>query len=185
MDKRNLKRSLKEGEKFNRLTIIGFENKKYKCICDCGNITYAVSNALKNGTHKSCGCLAKERAVEIHTKPNNEAVINYNYRNYKAGAKHRKLEFDLSKKQFENLILQNCYYCNSEPLKEEAKSRKSPSDKGNFKCNGIDRINNELGYIEENCVPCCYICNIAKGKFSQDEFYQWIEKVHKFKTNKK
>ena len=35
---------------------------KWKCRCDCGNITYVNSSSLLNGHTKSCGCLQKEVA---------------------------------------------------------------------------------------------------------------------------
>jgi hypothetical protein len=44
--------------------------------------------------------------------------------------------------------------------------------------NGLDRVDNTLGYTEANVVPCCQICNIAKQRMSVDEFVTWISKVH-------
>jgi len=29
---------------------------------------------------------------------------------------------------------------------------------------GIDRLDNKLGYISGNCVPCCTLCNSKKGR---------------------
>lgn len=51
------------GKKFNRLTVLEEckerkERKKvYKCICECGNIVYAIGTRLRNNKVKSCGCL--------------------------------------------------------------------------------------------------------------------------------
>ena len=58
------------GEKFNRLTIIGYEHNSRKnqrgyimiCKCDCGNITKQIYSDLKTGKVKSCGCWQKEQA---------------------------------------------------------------------------------------------------------------------------
>ena len=33
-------------------------------------------------------------------------------------------------------------------------------------CNGIDRINNDIGYEFDNCETCCAICNFIKGAFN-------------------
>lgn len=56
-----------EGKKFNKLLVLEFTNIKnssgsfyYKCLCDCGNITYATNNQLTTGRKKSCGCLKQE-----------------------------------------------------------------------------------------------------------------------------
>ena len=42
-----------------------------------------------------------------------------------------------------------------------------------FKRNGIDRIDNALGYIESNVVACCPICNLAKRNLPVDTFVSW------------
>lgn len=55
------------GQKFNRLTVINKTDMKsgtnylWECQCECGNITYATSSALKTGHKKSCGCLHTEQ----------------------------------------------------------------------------------------------------------------------------
>lgn len=52
------------GKKYNRLLVLDkaiIDNKlKWKCLCDCGNITYTTTTALTSGHTKSCGCLQKE-----------------------------------------------------------------------------------------------------------------------------
>lgn len=58
------------GEKFGRLTIIGFESynpAKCKCRCECGNIKTVRLKDLRSGKIVSCGCFAKERNSEINT----------------------------------------------------------------------------------------------------------------------
>lgn len=47
-----------EGEKFGNLTVINYdkEQRKWKCKCDCGNITYVPTKNLKTGNTISCGC---------------------------------------------------------------------------------------------------------------------------------
>lgn len=49
------------GQKFGKLTVIEKTEKykghsKYKCVCDCGKETIAISNNLKRGKTQSCGC---------------------------------------------------------------------------------------------------------------------------------
>ena len=43
--------------------------------------------------------------------------------------------------------------------------------------NGIDRINNDIGYTIENSLTCCKICNYAKNTMSMREFIAWLEKI--------
>ena len=44
----------------------------WKCLCDCGNISYKSSRYLKSGRTQSCGCLHKE----IISKTNKKYYIN-------------------------------------------------------------------------------------------------------------
>lgn len=54
------------GMRFGRLLVLECcgknEHGKYiwKCLCDCGNITYVISSRLITGRTKSCGCLNRE-----------------------------------------------------------------------------------------------------------------------------
>ena len=56
------------GQKFGRLTVIERAEptpsgkSRWKCRCDCGNISYPHANKLRSGSTKSCGCLQKELA---------------------------------------------------------------------------------------------------------------------------
>ena len=47
------------GKKFHMLTVLEYnsELQKYKCRCDCGNITYVNGGKLREGWTKSCGCI--------------------------------------------------------------------------------------------------------------------------------
>lgn len=59
------------GKRFGRLTVLErAENnkkreKRWKCVCDCGKETIAVSYRLINGRVKSCGCLQRDVAKNI------------------------------------------------------------------------------------------------------------------------
>lgn len=53
------------GKRFGKLTVIAECGRKYgavlwHCQCDCGNYKDAISEELKNGHVKSCGCLKAE-----------------------------------------------------------------------------------------------------------------------------
>lgn len=66
-EKERIKREEKEryiGKKFERLEVIeiieGKGGTKWKCKCDCGNEYINFAKYIKNGSIKSCGCIAKE-----------------------------------------------------------------------------------------------------------------------------
>ena len=47
-----------------------------------------------------------------------------------------------------------------------------------LKYNGLDRIDNSLGYRKNNVVSACSCCNVAKGEMSVEEFKAHIERIH-------
>lgn len=60
------------GQRFNRWVVLQSAPKRNRqkywvCQCDCGTIREVQQSGLKNNHSKSCGCLKKERASEIHT----------------------------------------------------------------------------------------------------------------------
>ena len=75
------------------------------------------------------------------------------YNNYKYDSKRRKIEFNLSKDEYYNIINSSneCYYCKS----------KIEEFKYNNKL-GIDRIDSTKGYFKDNVVTCCSCCNYLK-----------------------
>jgi hypothetical protein len=180
------------GQKFNRLTVVSLSHKDdyrnyyWFCICDCNpGVILEKSIAgcrLKNGHTKSCGCLKRER-VSIKNKSRalevGLAAKRHLYRVYKFGAITREYEFNISFDYFESLILQNCHYCGDEPKQVYNPLRKNrePKYNGILIYNGIDRIDNFIGYEIYNCVPCCGVCNDAKGTMQYNDFILLIKRI--------
>lgn len=58
---KNIKRDKKVGQRYDMLEVKEYlGNRKYKCLCDCGNYTIIDTKDLSHGKHrgtKSCGCL--------------------------------------------------------------------------------------------------------------------------------
>jgi elongation factor P hydroxylase len=175
------------GIKYNRLTIIEVlpiingKQIRYLCRCDCGNLTEVNRDKLVRGNTKSCGCLMKEKAKKLGLSnriEKGQANFNVLYGNYKASAKHRNLEFSLNKEEFRNLTDGNCYYCGMSPQGIQVKK----DSNGAYVYNGIDRIDNNKGYISGNVVACCKWCNRSKNTRKLDDFINWINEVHKHLT---
>lgn len=60
------------GKKYGKLTVLEATNERtpkgnqiWKCLCDCGNVTYVSTNHLQTGNTKSCGCLQGHSAGEL------------------------------------------------------------------------------------------------------------------------
>lgn len=86
--------------------------------------------------------------------------------------------WELSKEKFRELVKSPCFYCGGFPsgsLTLHYGRVRQPDY--TFIYNGIDRVYNFLGYIEENCVPCCFRCNSLKRDFSASEFEFRTKKV--------
>lgn len=165
------------------LTVVGFSHKSsyrsryfWNCKCKCGNDCVVRGDLLKSYHTKSCGCLNRE--IKWIKKPYGEAAFNAMYGNYKHSAKLRKIEFSLSKEEFKLISENDCYFCGSKP-KPMGYDR---SGTGDYVGNGIDRLNNNIGYLKANCVPCCNICNRAKQTLSESEFMNWISQLVKFRA---
>jgi len=82
---------------------------------------------------------------------------NVNYDHYRFGALQRKKEFEINRDQFQTIISNNCYICG----KSNAENHQ----------NGIDRIQNNIGYVFENCASCCCECNVMKNDFDLEMIY--------------
>lgn len=73
---------------------------------------------------------------------------------YTKGARNKNREWRLTEDRFDELVSMSCHYCGAEP----------------FMYNGIDRMDNEIGYIEGNVVPCCSSCNYFKRDILYEDF---------------
>lgn len=157
------------GKVFERLTVVERDYstgiKMWKCLCICGNTTITKTSALLEGSTKSCGCLNIENIHRTRTLDMNEKQI---YAVYKDGAAKRGLEFNISYDKFLEISKMNCHYCGSEPSNIcSAKYRKD-----SFIYNGLDRVDNSVGYINDNIVTCCKNCNMMKSTKSVGEFLE-------------
>lgn len=177
------------GKKFSRLYVLELireknkHGRKWKCRCDCGNITYVYGKNLKNGHTTSCGCFHKEKLSSMFSKEKGKAGFTRLKLSYSYGASRRNLDFNLSDEVLDQLFKGNCFYCNSAPSKISKNTSKSTSKEairnGEYVYNGIDRIDSSKGYIPKNVVSCCFDCNTAKHQKSILEFKDWLIKCYK------
>lgn len=160
--------------KFGKLTVLsraenfntGRNRVRWNCICECGNTSTVSRSNLMSGSTKSCGCGRKLKK--------GEASFNSLFNEYKNNAKKRNIEFNIKKEDFKKLTSSNCHYCGVEPSQKHTRSKKH---NGQVKYNGIDRVDNNIGYELENCVSCCKKCNFAKRKMGKREFAEWVSKI--------
>ncbi len=169
------------GHKFELLRVLGESEERkrgYVCWrvrCDCGSPEFTAStNQLQSRQKplKSCGCLSNK-------KPAGVAARNHLLYGYKRNARKQNRPWELTDDQFHQLTQSDCHYCGRSPRSIQKNKYTGP-----YVYNGIDRRDNFLGYLLDNVVPCCKICNWAKGKMSYDEFVVWIADLVRHQSQK-
>jgi hypothetical protein len=158
------------GEKHNLLTLVdvnvinGTTKGKFKC--DCGNDIITLLTSVRSGRTSSCGC--------ARGLPEGEAALNGLMATYKFQASKKDITFNLSKDDFVRLTSGLCHYCGVKPSNRYKHTCRT---KGIYLYNGIDRLNNLIGYEPENCTSCCTRCNHAKHTMSREEFISLAYKI--------
>jgi len=164
------------GRKFGRWTVIrrSYPNRRTRsmwlCKCECGKEKIVYGQDLRTNHTQSCGCLKTEKSRLTFGLSNLRTLILH----YKHNAEKRRLDFNLTEKQFEEITQQNCYYCGAKPNNTSTGKRTF----GDYIYNGLDRVDNSKGYTIDNVVPCCKVCNRAKDTITLQEFQDWIEKIY-------
>jgi hypothetical protein len=84
---------------------------------------------------------------------------------YKERALRKQLDFMLLFDDFQCITSNDCYICGKKT--------------NMIHQNGIDRFDNTIGYIEENCRSCCSGCNYMKRNYTYDDMMDKFQKIHK------
>lgn len=172
------KASLREdlvGQVFNKLTVLEWNQskQKWKCQCECGNITYVCTHHLKIGHTKSCGCYKKinmsnisllyegyrdyskdlkskgeEKIIEIFEKNNISFKYQVTFSDLRNPATNHLLRFDFG-------ILDN----NSQIIKLIEFNGRQHYDKKSryYSVDGIERDNLKINYCKKNNIPLLII----------------------------
>lgn len=169
------------GARYGRLVVLcrgdayrtGF---KWRCVCDCGNEHQASPANLRAGQVRSCG---KCGAFLLKS---DEAACRQAHNNYRRNARNRGLQFELSVDEFRSITSANCHYCGATPSNSHKAARPREGAVA-YRYNGIDRVDNSIGYSAGNIVSCCQTCNRAKSDMPQGEFLAWIERIANYRKN--
>jgi hypothetical protein len=122
------------------------------CCKVCGRAASSrVTKKLRIGSPEQ---KAKHTARVMKWQKNNPMKVALS--NYRSIAKRHHRAFAIPEVLFYDLISDSCFYCGQKP---------DP-------LNGIDRVDNSKGYVEDNVVSCCEWCNRAKLAVSREKFEQ-------------
>ena len=130
----------------------------------CVNCDHERTNTLQN-IKAGYGCR------NCSLLPRGQSGLNKLFRNYKNTAKKSGRIFELTIDEFKSITSSSCHYCGSSPSSLMRCNRYDTGPKwGEYMFNGIDRMDNDLGYILTNSAPCCWRCNRTFGDlFSYNE----------------
>lgn len=103
-------------------------------------------------------------------KKSQERLISLKFYNYRYRSKKRCIKFELTREQFAIFVTQDCSYCEAEP---------------GYKLNGIDRVDNNKGYVLDNCVSCCKVCNSWKSSMALKQFVLLAKAIYEKSLKKK
>lgn len=169
---------------FGRLTAISFVRRAKNSVavwlwrCECGVEKEILASNVVHGKTVSCTCWLKSNQRK-NIRPNRtllwgESSLKTYFKSYLDGAERRKYEWKLSLTDFFQIIIQDCYLCGDPPQRRLHRK----GSHGWLFVNGIDRVDNKIGYILENIKPCCTTCNKAKLKMSFRDFVSHSAKIY-------
>jgi hypothetical protein len=161
-----------------------YRSTYWECSCSCGKTCWVAGHSVKRGSTKSCGCLrvasmvivGKNRSIRL--KPSELSSIKAVMGCYRHIAKKRGYCFELTLEEFRRLTSLPCAYCGVEPYQVSTKKH-ADGIITSYTYNGIDRKDNEVGYVTHNVVPCCGLCNRWKSDLSLEAFKDKITQVYK------
>ncbi len=155
------------GQVFGSWTVLEWgQDLKWKCQCVCGTIGWVKGWMLRNGGSTKC------RICRVKSTTRVDTAFRKLLATYKRNAKHKKLDWRLTDDQFRKLTSSPCYYTGQLPAHEQVVGLT-----GIYLYNGVDRVDNDKGYILSNCVPCASVVNFAKKNIPKKDFIEMCRQV--------
>jgi len=168
------------GKRFGRLTVVERVGSSpegqtiWSCRCDCGKFATAKGGNLSHGHTKSCGCLARDRAKEIHTKhgkcPRSGSTAEYAlWKHAKKRAREQHVPFDLEVADI--TIPKTCPIMGTKLAVNTGKPRgNSPS---------LDKFEPEKGYVKGNVWVISYRANAFKSDFTVAQLKSFVAAIER------
>ena len=190
MAKNKIKSSI--GTRFNRWTVIEYigdnntSNGLVKCKCDCGTELDVRYYDLASGQTKGCNSCSKiERSKNCGKYERKIGKENWKFNGYetlggqqwstiKYNAKHRNLEFSITKEYVYNILLEQDFKCKLSGLDIELCK---PGRKNTRWTATLDRIDSKIGYVEGNVQWLHKDINTMKWAFDEDQFIQYCKMI--------
>lgn len=181
--------SVQIGDIFGQLMVVelfvavnseGHKRKRAKVQCSCGSPIFEcwlTELTRTNATRTHCGC---HRYSD--TLPDHLHIMQRIIDNSRQKSKRKNVSFELSNEQAFSLLTSPCHYCGSKGTLRVSSVDKRLGVKNprQFVCNGLDRVDSSLGYVEDNVVPCCVNCNKAKNDLTVEQFKELVTNIYEY-----
>lgn len=172
------------GKRINSLVVIKYVYSKdkvryYECKCDCGKHKIIGSHILRKNI-KTCGCQMHVTGKSNPCWRGFGFISSSFWCNVKWGAKNRKIPFNITIQEANDIFVQQGEQCSISGEKLQFKTDSAT-------CDGtasLDRTNSDLGYSSENCTWVHKIVNRMKSDMSLKEFLNWCYKIWSYFSRK-
>lgn len=163
------------GKSFGNLTVIKRAHNKnnepsWECRCNCGKITIVTGSNLRYNKTRNCFSCGRTLPVGV-------AARKRIYNIYRKNAIKQNRSFLLTLEEFVVICQKPCVFCGCKPEQKASNNINKNSCNGDFVYNGIDRIDNNIGYEIDNCQACCSVCNFMKQTTPQGQFVSHVKKI--------
>lgn len=145
----------------------------WTCRCSCGKEFLAGTSRLRRGA-KSCGCRGDSARFRRRFSLE-ELAQRRSFGQARKAAETRSLLWEISFDRWKELIAKPCEYCGI--LGGNTWRITRQGEEFLFPYNGLDRVDNSVGYKESNVVPACAKCNRKKLTDTKEEFLDWSRSV--------
>lgn len=148
---------------------------RWRCQCDCGNVSTVQGNHLIHGNTKSCGCLHKRKGKNSpFFRGYGEIPLDYfsTIRRSAEGKIRKSKQFSITIEYLWNLFLKQNRRCSL-----TGELLEFGSQKGTKPTASLDRIDSTKGYVEGNVQWVHKDVNIMKNDYDVDYFITMCKKV--------
>lgn len=140
--------------------------------CDCGFKPFYTReiNILRGLSTQCLSCRRKNHGDKLRKETTG---WTHWYNRYKQNARNRSrvIDFEISMDEFQKICSQDCFYCGERP------SLRTFPRGAKVLASGVDRKDPSKGYVLDNCVACCSLCNSMKWTLTAEEFIAHVQKL--------
>jgi hypothetical protein len=108
-----------------------------------------------------------DKMMQFYLRRSNDPYVKFDV--YRRRARVAGIEFALGREQCYEFFKAPCAYCGThDNNKSRYPSYTVMGKQIQSSINGVDRVDNQVGYTPENCISCCSLCNKFKYKTTKD-----------------